>query len=60
MPGENGVIDLNFDATVSDEGTYSAQMTLSHNDPDVSTINIPVQMTVVDDNYPVFSSSRNC
>ena len=58
VPGESSAIDLTFDATASDEGTYSAQMTLSHNDPDVSTINIPVEMTVVDDNYPVFSSSE--
>ena len=58
MPGESSAIDLTFDATATDEGIYSAQMTLSHNDPDVSAINIPVEMTVVDDNYPVFSSSE--
>ena len=48
-PGASGTFDVTFDATELAEGTYTADLVLSTNDPDHATITIPVTLTVGED-----------
>jgi hypothetical protein len=52
-PGNTKIIEINFDATDMDEGTYSGNVKIESNDPDSPEVNVPVTLNVTSGGAPL-------
>jgi len=56
-PGNTKIIEINFDATDMDEGTYTGNVKIESNDPDNPEVNVPVTLNVTTGGAPLAVSA---
>ncbi len=51
-PFSNITVNVEFDATDMEDGEYTGQMTITSNDPDTPSLDVPISMTVQSQLFP--------